>query len=404
MMIALTEGALADLKAESRALYESREETASENRLLVAENDRLKAQARIHEMRIEGLNAELRQAEERGAQLADALERERAQAQHLKGELDDQQDVIERNDSLISQLQLDLSSARDEIVFARQHAEMLQANLAEAQERLTQLESDLAQSRSYAGGVTEKMREIDIALDSERRQLAKLEELLASSQKEHQEAQAQWRAQNEDDRRQIAELEARTDELTARGRAAEQLLAELRADLQSRSDQCRASDRHNQEMEQRLLRLSEQAEGVALENAQLKEKLEARERAHARLARRARGLIRGMRDLAANLEKSEQKAMLAGERITAEADRFDAQKAQYEQTLRDLVEQLEKERAANQVTAGALEAARQQRLQPRGEEPPAAAEEDLKLADILARAEEAHLAAEAHGRRAARRS
>lgn len=103
-----------------------------------------------------------------------------------------------------------------------------------------------------------------------------------------------------------------------------------------------------------------------------------------------------MRDLSGRLEKAEQKAMLAGERLAAEASRFEDQKAQLEQSVRDLVEQVEKERAANKVTAGALEAARQGRLQrpgeARDEQEPVS---EVRLADILARAEEAHQAAEA---------
>jgi hypothetical protein len=100
-----------------------------------------------------------------------------------------------------------------------------------------------------------------------------------------------------------------------------------------------------------------------------------------------------MRDLSARLEKSEQKAALSGERLNAERSRFADQTAHLEQANRDLVEQLERERASGKVTAGALEAARQQRLQQSREEEPS--RDDLILADILARAERAHLEAEA---------
>jgi hypothetical protein len=237
----------------------------------------------------------------------------------------------------------------------------------------------------------ERIRELEIAFDGERRQIAKLEDLVATSHIEHQRAQAAWRAEREDARRAIADLEARLDEQTAHAHAADRLLTEARGALQERTDQCRVSERLILDLEQKLLRLSENSEAAVADAAQTKEKLEARERANLRLGKRARALIRAMRDLSAKLERSEQKVTLAGERLNAESARFSDQKGRLEQTIRDLVEQLEKERASNKVTAGALEAARQQRLQPREEELP---RDDLMIADILARAEKVHYSME----------
>ncbi|WP_457795613.1 hypothetical protein [Methylocystis sp. S23] len=343
MMAAMVEGALADAKEENRTLYEGREEARAENSLLQSENERLRAILHLNEGRIEKLEADLRDAQNIGAQFHDVYEAERAQAYHLRGEVEDLQGAVAKNDALVAELQRDLAAAQDETVFMRQRAEMLQANLADAQ--------------------------------------------------------AAWRAEKEDDRRRLAGFEARLREQTTRAQAAEGLLAEARSALQEKSEQCRLGERQAAEMEQKLLRLSEHSESIAAEAAQVKEKLESRGRAHARLGKRARALIRAMRDLASRLEKAEQKAALAGERLNAETSRFADQKAQFEQSIRDLAEQLEKERAASQVTAGALEAARQQRLQPREEEQPR--EEGAKLIDILARAEMAHLAAEAAAERAA---
>ena len=162
-------------------------------------------------------------------------------------------------------------------------------------------------------------------------------------------------------------------------RPSDRLLVEVRAELQSKIDESRADERRAQEVEQKFARLSEHAEGLGQEGGQLKQKLEEKERAHARLSGRAKGLIRAMRDLSALLAKSEQKAQLAGERLSVETNRFEEQKSRLELNVRDLTEQLEKERLSKMMTEGALEAARQQRLAPREEGP-------TKLADILARA------------------
>lgn len=387
MMIALAEGALADLKAESRALYDSKEEITAENSLLRAENERLKAAVRSREARIETVESEINEANQAAAELRRNLEAERDQHFHVRNELQSALTMLEKNDALISQLQVDLSTVRDHSVFSTQHAEMLQANLLESQENAAKLQSAHSESQIYASGLADNIREMEIALDSERRQLSKLDELLAANQAEHLKAQTRWREEKDEDRRTIAELEAQLDKTTTHAQAGDKLLVEARAELQSKIDESRAAERRLQEIEQKFARLTEHAESAALDSAQLKQNLEERERAHSRLSGRAKGLIRAMRDISALLEKSEQKAQLSAERLTAEGKRFDDQKARLEQTVRDLTEQLEKERLSKMVTAGALEAARQHRLQPR---------EEVKLADILARAEEAHNAAEAN--------
>ncbi len=391
MMIALAEGALADSKLEARALYDSREELNAENSLLHAENERLKSAVRSREQRIEAVESQVNEATETSSQLRLELEGVRDQLFHMRNELQAAQEVIENNHTLISQLQTDLAATRDQSVYAKQHAEMLQTNLLDSQASAARLHTAHAESQIYASGLADNIREMEIALESERRQLAKLDELLASNQAENLKAQQRWREEKDAAQSKIASLETHIDKFEAHAKASDKLLVEVRAELQAKIDESRAHERRAQEIDQKFVRLTNHAEGLGSEGAQLKQKLEDRERAYARLSGRAKGLIRAMRDQSALLAKSEQKAGLSGERLVAESDRFEEHKARLEQTIRDLTEQLEKERLSNMMTSGALEAARQQRLQPR--QPP---HEESKLADILARADEAHNAAEAN--------
>lgn len=388
MMLALSEGALADLKAESRALHDSREEVLAENSLLRAENDRLKASTRSREARIEAVEADLREAIDDAAQLRQTLEAERGQSFHLKNALEAAQATNERNDAQVSQLQGDLAALRDQLVFARQHVETLQANLNESQQNHAKLQNAYSESELQAKGLADKVRELEIALESDGRQLTRLDELFTANQAEHQKAHAAWREEKEADSRHIAELEAKIDMLSAHAQARDKLLSEVRAELQAKIAESRATERRAQELEKKISGLSEYAGKVAHEAAQLKQRLTDQEGANARLSQRAKSLIRAMRDLSTEVEQSKRKAELAGERLAAETKRFDERRAQLEKTVHDLTEQLEKERLSKRVTAGALEAARQQRFQP-------PRDEEVKLADILARAEEAHNAAEA---------
>lgn len=396
MMIALAEGALADSKSEARTLYEAKEGLLSENALLQAENERLKEAVRNREARIETVEGQLHEATEAGAQLRLEIEGLRDQLFHVRNELQATQEINAKNDALISKLQSDLAATRDQSVYAKQHAEMLQANLTETQASLSRVQSQYSESQIYASGLADNIREIEIALESERRQLAKLDELLAANQSENLKAQNKFREEKDADQRKIAELMAHIDRFEAHAKASDRLLVEVRAELQAKVDENRAHERRVQEVEQKFARLSEHAEGLGGEVTELKKRLEERDGAHERLNGRAKGLIRAMRDLQALLAKSEQRAQLAGERLSTETNRYEQNKAQLEQSIRDLTEQLEKERLSKMVTAGALEAARQQRLQAR-ETPRETREtrEETKLADILARADEAHEAAEA---------
>jgi chromosome segregation ATPase len=381
MMIALAEGALQDLKAESRALYECKEELRSENSLLLSENERLKGSVRTREARIESVESELQKVTDTATLLRNDLDRERDQLAHTDGELQLAQLEIQKNDALISQVQAELAATRDAHAFAEQHVQSLQSNLMDSQQSAAKLQTLHAESQIFASGLSDKIREMEIALESERRQIGELDGLLASTQAEHQKAQTRWQQETEQNRLTIAELESRIDKLTAHSVAADRLLAEVRAELQAKTDQFRAEERRAQEIDAKYQRLVERHEAEALESDDLRGRLESRDRLHARLTGRAKGLIRAMRDLNTDLEKSEQKAALSAERLATETRRFDERTGQLEQTIHDLTEQLEKERLSKAMTEGALEAARQKRVQAR---------EDVKLADILARAEEAH--------------
>ena len=133
MMIALAEGALQDMKTESRALYESNEGLRAENSVLHTENERLKGSVRSREARIEAVEAEMHEATDTATLLKNDLERERDQLSYVSGELQSAQAEIQKNDALISQLQAELATTRDQTAFAEQHAQKLQANLLDSQ-------------------------------------------------------------------------------------------------------------------------------------------------------------------------------------------------------------------------------------------------------------------------------
>jgi chromosome segregation ATPase len=364
MMLARAESAHQELKAEFRTLYEESEDCRAENSLLRTENERFMALVRAREARIDIVEAELREQAETAAALRDELEHERNQLSQLADEIQSAKAQMSKNDALITQLQVELATTSDQRAFAEQHAQTLQASLTESQQNAAKLQTSLAESQIYASGLADNIRELEIAVASGRHQIDELETLHAAKQTEHQNAQTRWQQETDQARDAIAGLESQIDELTDRSRAADRLLAEARGELQAKIDELRAEERRAQDLEAKLNHSYERQESDAAEVHELKQKLDKKESAHVHLTSRAQAVIRAMRDLKVHLEKADQRAQLASERLTAETRRFEAQTEGLQRTIRDLTEQLEKEKLSKAITEGALEAARQSRLQP----------------------------------------
>ena len=352
IMLARAERAQQDLKAELRALHEANEGHQAESRILTAENGRLEELVRNSEGRIGVVEAELRQQTEVVGSVRKELEVERSQLSQIEGELQLLQSELLQNNMVISQLQVELATTRDEKAFYEKRLEALEAKLAEDQQSEAGLQRALSESQIHVKRLSERIREMEITADGERRQINELEGLLSLTQTENLEAA-------EESRFAIAALENQIDKLTAHSQAGDKLLADGRAQLQAMTDQFRAEARRTQDLEAKLSRLCGEQENDAAEIAQLKQAIQDKEVVQARFADRTEAVIRHTRDLKVRLENAEQRAQFAGERLAAETSRFEEQRACLEQTTRDLTEQLERERLSKTMIEGALQAARQ---------------------------------------------
>ncbi|HXY59529.1 MAG TPA: hypothetical protein VEH76_13220 [Methylocystis sp.] len=352
IMLARAERAQHDLKAQLRALHEESEGRKAESSLLTTENERLKESVHNSEARIEAVEAELRQQTELAGSVRKELEVERNRVSQLGDELQLLKSELRQNDTVISQLQIDLAATRDEKTFAENRLEALQAKLAESQQNEASVQRALSESQIHVKNLSERIREVETTVDAERRQIKELEALLSLTQKENLQAA-------EESRFAIAALESQIDKLTTHSQTGDKLLADGRAQLQAMTDQFRGEARRAQDLESKLNQSQTRQENDAAEIAQLKQALKDKEIVQARLADRTEAVIRHTRDLKTRLEKAEQRAQLAGERLAAETNRFEEQRAHFEQAIRDLTEQLEKEKLSRTMVEGALEAARE---------------------------------------------
>ena len=351
IMLARAERAQHDMKAELRALQEESEDRKAESSLLTAENERLKESVHHGETRIQAVEAELRQQTELTGAIRKALEVERNKVSQMGDELQLVKSELRQNDTIISQLQNELASTREEKTFAENRLEALQAKLAESQQNEASAHRALSESQIQVKNLSEKIREVETTVDGERRQIGELEALLSLTQKENLES-------DEESRSAIAALESQIDKLTTRSQTGDKLLADGRAQLQAMTDQFRAEARRAQDIESKFHQSQTRQESDAVEIAHLKQVIEDEEVVTARLADRTEAVIRHTHDLKTRLEKAEQRAQLAGERLAGVTNRLEEQRAHFEQTIRDLTEQLEKERLSRTMIEGALEAAR----------------------------------------------
>ncbi len=352
IMLARAERAQHDMKAELRALQGESEERKAESSLLTAENERLKESVHNGETRIQAVEAELRQQTELAGAVRKALEVERNKVSQTGDELQLVKSELRKNDTVVSQLQNELAATREEKTFAENRLEALQAKLAESQQNEASAHHALSESQIQVKNLSEKIREVEITVDGERRQIKELEALLSLTQKENLEAL-------EESRSAIAARESQIDKLTTRSQTGDKLLADGRAQLQAMTDQFRAEARRAQDLESKFHQLQARQESDAVEITHLKQVIEDKELVQARLADRTEAVIRHTHDLKTRLEKAEQRAQLAGERLAGVTKCLEEQHAHFEQTVRDLTEQLEKERLSRTMVEGALEAARE---------------------------------------------
>jgi len=388
-MLALEEQEHAALKGRYRALYEDNETNHNEASLLRGEIERAGDLLAGREVRIEVLEKDLSATKDSVATLQAELEQERDQVDLAARKLQTAQMEIQDNDALIQTLHAQLAALNDRCSAAEFHVKALQGSAIDNQTLIRSLRDSLAESQHKGEGLAQKLSDAESALQGFRTRCATLESALSNFRLEHEMAETLWRQHATANGDEIATLRAEVDAHRSRAEAGDQLLAEARADLQTKTADLRARERTVENLDASIAPLDGRIAEATREIARLNEKHTEAERSRAALADRAQALVRAMSDQKARLENSEQRAQLLEERLAAETSRFAEETEQLQLKAHDLAEQVEKEKVARAVVSSALEAARTRATRPNG----------ASLLEILARADEADVEANNEDRR-----
>jgi chromosome segregation ATPase len=357
-MLELEEEEHGALKVRYRALHEENETHRGENSALRSEVQKYGELVSSRETRIEELETELIAEKDRAATLSSTVEQERFMANLASEKLQTALAETRSNEAQVATLQSDNAALNDRCSTSEFHARALQANLAQINSAAEGLREALAASQYRADGLAQGLGAAEIEIDNLRKRSEALDQALSIARMEHDMAQTLWQQRAKDSRDETVMLEAQVGAERSRADAAEQLLGEARAELHANIADLRAKELHLEELEAKIKPLSERGEEARKTIAEFESKASEDEKSRAKLADRAQALVRAMSDTKAKLESAEERADLLKERLANETERTAAEIEQLEQRIHGLTVQLEEERNARVVMAGALEAAR----------------------------------------------
>jgi crescentin len=314
-ILALEEKAHDDLKARHHELTLLSNRQADENNLLRSEAARFEELIAARECRIRALEQELCSINERATSLTGELD----EALYCEGRLEEKlraaEVEIEKDRELILEFQEKVVDLNDRWTSAEFQVKTLEATLSEAR-----LQNDIA---------------------------------LELSQQRHKSAIDE-----------ISNLKTRLDSQCSRADAAEMLLTESRIELQATADELRDNHIKLEQLRAEVTPMERSLTDASTQISSLTEQLADAEKSRALLADGAQALVRALTDERAKIEVAGERASLLERRLDSEATRFALERERLENKVRELLEQVEREKSARAITASALEAARSRFVQP----------------------------------------
>jgi chromosome segregation ATPase len=368
------------LKARYRTLHEESEVKSQQNDLLMSETQRFDKLVSSRESRIAALEAELAEVKESSRALYQEMERQHAIADAADVKLRAADENIRSSEALIAEHEARAATLLDRCSAAEFYASALEGNVAEQQSANKSLREALIDYERRLEAISAELK----AETAERERLHTVaratEDALSAAQMQHEIALAGLQRREEGFIDDIEALRKELDVQRARAQSAETTVAATRAEHQNTVVELRAKARRAEAFEMQVAPLERQLIEAQAEIAAAGEKFAEEEKLRARLTDRAQALVRAMSDQKAKLDLAEERCALLDASTASEATRFAQEKEELQAKLRDLAEQLEKEKSAHAVAASALEAARSRRRQ---------SGDSSTWFDILARADEA---------------
>ena len=367
LMLRREEEAHGELKTRYRAMHEEAVGARQEIQVLRTEIARFEELAKGREARILQLQSEAIAERSAVIVLRNELQVERDAAQRFGEQMRNAQAQIGQGDSLISNLQNDLSEISASLSLNDFHLKATQSSLYESHADARALR-DLVSEREQKSEILERrLTETQFELQDRNRRLQSAETALEELRREADEAKQNWQGLIEARTDANDNLRSQIDELGSRAEAGEKLLGEARAELQARSEELRKSERRAEDVEARYDMIEQRLMGLSVELGAANAGLAEVESSRTRLANRAHALIRVMKDKKVLLEAAEQRVELLEDKLVRDAAQFDDVGTRLRAKIVALTEENNKEKLARTIAVGALEAARARPIPPRPE-------------------------------------
>lgn len=337
-----------EIKARHRQLLGDHDQLREENVGLLGERQKHFDTAAELEGRVNSLQEGLNEKSKHFTDLTRRADGERERLSQIELDLQAAREEMQRADDLIFSLQSDLSAARDHGTLVEEDNKTLQASLADA--------------RAQVARFARKENEVQAILAANKQRIDDLEMMVNSERVEHGKTRALWQGESTSRRGDVASLQARLDAMSSRAEASDRLLAEARSQMHGKIEELRKAERRVQELQNSAAPIEAKLQTLDQENKGLMSRVAELEGAHHEVTQHAEGLLKSVRAKDKDAASWKQKVEALTDRFHVEMNRYEEERERYQQTIARLTEQLEKEKLDRAMAEGALEVSRKQRL------------------------------------------
>ncbi len=341
------------LSSEADLAFNARDSLLQENRELLQKIQQL-------ELALSEANLDVRERANANEKLERLLEIETRNSGALEAETKRLKQAMESRDDYMARVEAQLKSASDA-------NELLEQELGSL--RLSS--SEIAASFNSRN---RRLAEYETAIEQNRGRIYELENALANEQSAHSALQARHLEEGERLRGESSQLVHKTDALRGRADMAEKLLSEARAQLRSKVEELRATER--QSLEARILAetYEKKLRASSEDLSKAEQRIAAMDEMRVNLVDRVNSLTKALHSRDGAATSAEQKTENLARRHDEALRTAQREREQAERMVSELRDQLERERAERILAEGALQAARQGRPR-RGHAPAAEAYE-----------------------------
>ena len=330
-----------------KELGDAHERARSELDLLHPEMERLSALSSEAEIKIAHHESESAMLRDQLAGANRELTKQSELARYIAQELEASRTELKMADLVIAQRNTDVAESAQRLEIAEKSISTFNVALAESQNALARGMTDLEDAR--------------VGLDASRNRIVNLESELHDFQQEHTRMRGLWQREADQHRADVAGLQAQLDQTTGVGAVHERLLAEVRAELQSRTDELKRAERRALDGEfavdqgAQKMRAAEAAHDLALADHVLTKSQQKT------LVRRVKPLIAALREKQIEARRTALRIEEMEGRLDVRGRELEALNLNSETRMRALIEELEAERSRRILAEGALGADRDKR-------------------------------------------